>query len=87
VNSEYVQLHGGNIPVVIGIVRLSQNDSYIENVFYKPTQDIGSITISHGSRLAVNFPTAPSGPTLTNNTEYPTIVAHFEIIPVVDVVG
>jgi hypothetical protein len=85
VNSEYVQLHGGNIPVVIGIVRLSQNDSYVENVFYKPTQDIGSITISHGSRLAVNFPTPPSGPNLTNNTEYPTIVAHFEIIPVVDV--
>jgi hypothetical protein len=85
VNSAYVQLHGGNIPAVIGVTRISQNDSYIENVFYKPTQDIGSITISYGSRLDVNFATAPSGPNLTNNVMYPSLVVHFEIIPMVDV--
>lgn len=80
VDSDYVQLHGG-IPVVVGTTRLSQNDCYIENVFYKPTQDIGSITVSYGSRLTVGF----SSPNLSNNTEYPSLVAMFEIIPVVDV--
>lgn len=87
--STTIQLHGGR-PVYIGMLRANQGnlrhlkDCYIENVFYKPSDDIGSVTIHWSSQPSVSLITGASGPNTTNNFPWPTLVAAFEIIPLVD---
>ena len=87
--SATTQLHGGR-PVFIGIMRTNQGslrhlkDCYIENVFLKPTQDVGSITIHWSSQSSVALISGASGPNTANNFPFPTLVAQFEIIPLVD---
>lgn len=89
-DSTTINLHNGR-PVIIGIARTpvnflrNLNDAYIENVFYKPTQDIGTITIHYSTVSSVSLIAGSSGPNTANSTPFPTLVAHFEIIPVVDV--
>jgi hypothetical protein len=89
-DSTTINLHNGR-PVIIGIARTpvnflrNLNDAYIENVFYKPTQDIGTITIHYSTVSSVSLIAGASGPNTANSNPFPTLVAHFEIIPVVDV--
>lgn len=80
-----IQYHRG-VPVCIGIVRTlagsrGMRDVYTENIFYKPTEDIGYITVNYGTVALLNL--APA--TLGNSNPFPTLILHFEIIPVVDV--
>jgi hypothetical protein len=84
--SATVQLHGG-LPVYIGMLRTNQGllrhmkDCYIENVFSKPTQDIGSITIHWSLQNAIGLNT---GVNMDSNFPFPTLISQFEIIPLVD---
>lgn len=87
-NTTVANLHTGNF-VVIGVTRSSlsggrnMKDCYVENIFYKPTEDIGTVTISY-SQLSIS--TLQTADTATNPfVPFPILVAHFEIIPVVDV--
>jgi hypothetical protein len=91
-NTNALSLHTGT-PVIIGISNQQQGrqrplknmvDVYIENVFYRPTHDIGNITINYSNRDTISLITDYI-PDTTNNTPYPTLVFQFEIIPVVDV--
>lgn len=93
-NTNATSLHSA-MPVIIGTIRaqisasralMTLVDSYIENVFYKPTQDIGHITIHYSDFNSVALASASTmPPDVTNSTPYPTLITQFEIIPVVDV--
>ena len=86
--SEMINLHGGNYPVTIGQIRAPvQRDMYIENVFLKPFQDIGTITIHHSAINTNGLAIGSNGPNMSSSSLYPTLVIHFEIIPVVDVLA
>jgi hypothetical protein len=79
-----IQFHSG-VPVCIGLVRTfagsrGMRDVYTENIFYKPTQDIGFITVNYSMTFFLNIASYAS-----NNNTFPTLILHFEIIPVVDV--
>ena len=91
-NTNALSLHAG-MPVIIGISVQQQNrqrpmvnmvDTYVQNVFYRPTQDIGDITINYSNRDTLSL-MSDFTPDNTNNTPYPTLVFQFEIIPIVDV--
>lgn len=77
-----IQFHN-SVPACIGILRatMQKRDYYIENIFYKPTQDIGYITINYSTWSLLNL----AGANTANNNLFPTLTIHFEIIPVVDV--
>lgn len=93
INSNATSLHSG-MPVIIGMPRqqvgnnralLNLVDTFYHNVFYKPTNDIGFITIHYSDFDTLELASGNVPPNTANNIPYPTLVIQFEIIPVVDV--
>ena len=86
-NNQVVGLHG-NMPVCVACLRYGwAKDFYVENVFLKPFQDIGTLTLHFSALREQSLATGNNGPTTSNNVLYPTLYIQFEIIPVVDVLA
>lgn len=91
-NTNALSLHSG-MPVAVGLLSNHQGrqralvnlvDTYMQNVFLKPAEDVGFITIHYSNVLTLSLVTTMN-PDTSNATPYPTLVFQFEIIPVVDV--